>query len=364
MKQGVIWAREALNVAFQTRRRHQKSFGAGDHFDNAAAFEYKESMFARLATSVVALSVFVFRSPQRTAVPSPLTDHHQHLFSPEASRLSPRQSEMLDAAGLVALLDSAGIARAVILSVAYQFGNPNRPPIENEYEKVKAENDWTSAQVHRFPNRLRGFCGVNPLKSYALEEIARCARDPMLRTGLKLHFGNSDVDLDNPVHREQLRRVFAAANANRMAIVIHMRSSVTMHRPYGAREVHAFLDDVLPSAPDVIVQIAHLAGAGEYDDSQDAALSVFVNAVARHDRRMAHVLFDVSGEAGYGDWKAKARLIASRIRQLGMQRILFGADGSIGDSLKPREAWQAFLELPLLPEEFRVIAENVAPYLN
>ena len=45
----------------------------------------------------------------------------------------------------------------MILSIAYQFGNPNRPPVEDEYAKVKAENEWTSNQVARFPGRFRGF---------------------------------------------------------------------------------------------------------------------------------------------------------------------------------------------------------------
>ena len=72
---------------------------------------------------------------------------------------------------------------------------------------MRAENDWTSQQVSRFSDRLRGFCAVNPLKEYALDELARCAKDPQLHFGLKLHFGNSDVDLDNPIHVEQLRRV-------------------------------------------------------------------------------------------------------------------------------------------------------------
>ena len=52
------------------------------------------------------------------------------------------------------------------------------------------------------------FCSVNPLRPYALEEIARCARDPRLRNGLKLHFGNSDVDVDNP---EQLAHAACSA---------------------------------------------------------------------------------------------------------------------------------------------------------
>jgi predicted TIM-barrel fold metal-dependent hydrolase len=271
----------------------------------------------------------------------PLVDHHQHLFSPATSARAPGLKPVA-ADDLIRFLDEAGIRRAVVLSVAYQPANPNRPPETDEYAKVRAENDWTSKEVARFPERLRGFCGVDPLKEYALEEIARCAHDPQLHFGLKLHFGNSDVDLLNPQHVEKLRAVFRAANANRMAIVMHMRPSVTLRRRYGAEQAQSLLNDVIPEAPDVAIQIAHLAGAGGYDDpSVDRAVEVFVDAIAKGDVRTTHLYFDVSGVAGLGRWTEKAQLIASRIRQLGVQRVLYGSDGT-ADLLRPREACQRF----------------------
>ncbi len=80
-----------------------------------------------------------------------------------------------------------------------------------------------------------GFCGLNPLKDYALE-LARCASNPNLRRGLKLHFGNSVVDYRNPTHIERVRQVFRAANGYRMTIVVHARASVTRKLPYGRDE--------------------------------------------------------------------------------------------------------------------------------
>jgi predicted TIM-barrel fold metal-dependent hydrolase len=237
--------------------------------------------------------------------------------------------------------------------------------VENEFAAVTAENDWTSRELARFPDRLRGFCGVNPLKDYAPAEIERCARDPQLHFGVKLHFGNSDVDLDNPRHIERLRQVFRVANDHGMAVVAHVRSTVNRQRPYGAKQARALLTGVLPAAPDVPVQIAHLAGAGGYDEpSVDEALGVFVDAIANHDSRMAHVYFDVSGVAGFGHWVDKADLIASRIRQIGIGRILYGSDSAIAGGLNPRDAWAAFLKLPLSDAEFRTIAANVAPYMR
>jgi len=131
---------------------------------------------------------------------------------------------------------------------------------------VKAENDWTAAQVALYPKRLLAFCGIDPLRDYALTEIDRCSRNPYLRTGLKLHFGNSDVDLDNSEHVERLPQIFRRADSHRMAIVVHMHANVNRHRPYGKKEAEIFLTQLLPAAPHSIVQIAHLCGSGGYDE--------------------------------------------------------------------------------------------------
>jgi predicted TIM-barrel fold metal-dependent hydrolase len=216
-------------------------------------------------------------------VASDLVDYHQHLYSPEAGAITSAGPNGIRARDLIAGLDAAGIQQAVVLSVAYVFSNSNRSSVPDEYAHVKAENDWTSAQVGKYPGRLVGFCGVNPLRPFALDEIARCAKDPNLRTGLKLHFGNSDVQIDNPQHLAQLRRVFHAASVNRMAIAVHMHSNVDHKRPYGGKEARTFLEQVLPEAPNVTVQICHLAGAGGYDSATDEALAVFAEAIGRND---------------------------------------------------------------------------------
>jgi predicted TIM-barrel fold metal-dependent hydrolase len=172
----------------------------------------------------------------------PSIDYHQHLLSPSAAKLGSSLPKPLTARDLIFLLDAAGVRRALVLSLAYQYGNPNKAPVPDEYAQVQRENDWTAGQVAKYPDRLRAFCGVDPLKSYAVSEIERCAKNPYLHYGLKLHFGNSDVDMDNPSHVAQLRRVFRAADEHRMAIVVHMRSSVTRNRPYGAKEASTFLN--------------------------------------------------------------------------------------------------------------------------
>src|SRR5215469_6160625 len=291
-----------------------------------------------------------------------IVDYHQHLYSPEAGARSSPGSRGIDANYLIAQLDAAGISRAVVLSVAYSFSNPNKPPVPKEYAHVMRENDWTSAQVAKYPQRLLGFCSINPLRPYALREIARCAKDPNLRTGLKLHFGNSDVNVEDQQQLEMLRRVFRAANRYGMAITVHLHANVDHHRPYGAKQAQIFLEQLLPEAPNVTIQIAHMAGSGGYDDPTDQALSVFIQAIQRGDPRMKNVYFDVCSVALPGTPKEKSELIVKRIRQIGVERLLYGSDAATPDNL-PKDALARWHQLPLTGEEFHRIETNVAPFL-
>jgi predicted TIM-barrel fold metal-dependent hydrolase len=312
-----------------------------------------------LITAAGALAAASLRA--QDPVPRPAADHHQHLFGPLTQSLAPT-TPRLDADGLVRLLDAAGIGRAVVLSTAYQFGNPNRPPVEDEYAKVRAENDWTALQVARHSDRLIGFCGVNPLKDYAEEEIRRCAGEPSLRTGLKLHFGNSDVQLDDPEHVAKVKAVFARANAVGMAIAVHLHGSVNRQRPHGARQATTFLEQLLPAAPDIVVQIAHLTSAGGWERQVDEAMDVLAQAIRRSDARTRRLYFDISG-VGLPEWEKHVSAVAACIRQVGTDRMLFGSDGT-ADFMRPVEAWEACRQLPLTVQEASAIAANVAPYLH
>ena len=266
---------------------------------------------------------------------------------------------------VVTLLDSAGIPKAAVLSVAYLYGSPSRT-VDDEYAKVRGENDWTAEQAAQYPDRLTALCGVNPLKDYALEELARCAKDPRLKAGVKLHFGNSDVRLEDPAHAEQVRRFFQAANDHRMAIVVHMRASISKKRPYGAAQARVFLEQLLPAAPDVPVQVAHLASSGPgYDDPPaHDAIAVLAEAVAKDDPRTKRLLFDAATNISRDTSAADAALVAKLIRQIGVDRILYGSDAAVRDNPRPREGWALFRRLPLTDDEFERIAKNVAPYIE
>lgn len=271
----------------------------------------------------------------------------------------------ITAQDVIKLLDAAGVKRGVLLSTAYSYGRPGREP-QDEYAKVKEENDWVGAQAALFPKRLIAFCSFNPLKNYAIDEIARCAKNPNLRRGIKLHFGNSDVQLENPEHIEKLKAVFRATNANRMAVVLHMRASISNDRPYGAEQACAFIEHLLPLTPDTTVRIAHLAGTGPgYNDPKaDAVLEVLAHAIAKRDPHTRNLWFDITTAAHPTNSPERSALLAERIRRIGVKRVLYGTDAALGGNLPPRESWAAFTQLALTDDEIKTIANNVPPYLR
>jgi predicted TIM-barrel fold metal-dependent hydrolase len=305
------------------------------------------------------------RSKARSEQITPSADHHQHVFSAAyVEKFLPPGSKTITAQDLIGLLDQAGIRRAVLLASGYSFGRPGSEP-PDEYAAVRAENDWAAAQAALFPKRLRAFCGFNPLKEYALDELARCAKDPNLRHGIKLHFGSSDVQTEIPEHFEKVKKVFQAANSQRMAIVVHMRASISKKRPYGPEQARAFLE-LLSFAPDIPVQIAHLAssGPGYMDPAAHSVIQVLADAIAKNDSRTRKLWFDVASNAHPRNSAEVSELMAKLIRQIGVKRILYGSDAATGNNLQPRESWEAFRQLKLSQKEIKTIAGNVAPYFR
>lgn len=266
----------------------------------------------------------------------------------------PPATTEIDAAKVVKDLDDAGVKRAVVLSVAYWFGSAfnARGGGEAEYALVRAENDWVAQQVARFPDRLVGVCSVNPLRSYALREVRRCAEQGRHKA-VKLHHGNSDVDLRKAEHVKAVGDVFAAANSYKLGLVVHLWTDPGFERE-GGEHAQAFLQQILPKAPDVSVQIAHMAGGGR---ATQPALKIFADAIAAGDPRTRKLYFDVATLVE-GETPENLRVDAERIRQIGLDRILFGSEML----QTPLQGWAAFQALPLTQEEFSRIAGNVAPY--
>ena len=287
------------------------------------------------------------------------TDNNWRIASEIFTMKGPPQVKAITADQLIAEMNVADVKKAAVLSTAFWYGQPNKIFDGIEYDKVKEENDWLAEQVSRYPDRLVAFCSFNPLKEYAAQELKRCI-DSKKFAGLKLHVGNSRIEILNPESMRKLQEIFRIANQNKFPIIIHLWTSGT----YGRDQAEAFLDEILPQAPDIVVQIAHMAATGPNYHSDDV-FEVYATAAERKDSRMKNVYVDVSGMVTENIQPQKLELVAKRLRQFGLHRVLFASDRSPGfGNEAPAQAWQSFKKLPFTPQEFKIIAENVAPYLK
>jgi predicted TIM-barrel fold metal-dependent hydrolase len=91
-------------------------------------------------------------------------------------------------------------------------------------------------------------------------------------------------------------------------------------------------------------------------------MAELARSVARHDQRTRHLWFDVASIVDRDIRPELAKLVADTIRQVGVDRVLYGTDSAQGGNLRPRASWEAFRKLPLSDEEFARIARNVPPY--
>ncbi|WP_420126253.1 amidohydrolase family protein [Longimicrobium sp.] len=280
------------------------------------------------------------------------------------SKTPPRYTQPITAERLIADLDEAGIRRAVVISAGFwlgEGGTRRMTPVEDGATAVRMENDWTAEQVARYPDRLVMACGINPLRDFAVAELVRCSRIPGV-IGIKINVGDAGVRFDDPAHVSKLRALFAAANQNGMAMIVHLEPG----RFYGPAEVELFLNEIASAAPDVTIQIAHLAGNGPGITSPEA-LEAFARLRAAGDPRTRNLYFDFAGLVYAGISAAQAELMATRMRQIGLDRILFASDASPGTNANPsadRHWTEVRRRLPLTDEELRIIASNVPPYLR
>ncbi len=313
-------------------------------------------------------------NPQFASVPAPRLDHHQHLLSKGSLDVTlewlrttdpdyARQVEnepLVDADQLVKMLDDAGIAQALVFSNAYYFSRTKNEGA-GEYEKVKAENDWTLSQVSRHPTRLYAACSVNPLRGHAVVEIERCAASGGFKA-LKIHFDASGVDLTNPEHVASARNAFTTANRLRLPIIVHLQSAAG---PFGPDQARTLLSELLPSAPDVPVTLNHLWGGGMYGKKLGEVLTVFTEAVERKAPGTANLYFDVAQASMMVSRHKHRDELVGNMRQLGFARLLYGSDGPEWSGIPPKQHWEEFAAcMPMTRDELGTLASNVAPYLR
>lgn len=262
-------------------------------------------------------------------------DHHVHLMSPRMIKLFkdvgiPFSKPDQDYSDWNAITKRLGTSRMNLISMAYLYGHPEFGKVENEYELVVAENDFLMAAKTNSPKSVRAYCGINPLKEYALKEVRRCG-ESLRADGIKLHFNASQVYLTVPEHVAKVLPVFEYTAKNKLPVLLHFDNA---HRRFGEVDVKLLVSEILSKIGPIKLQIAHFGTSGGFNQRTKAVLDAFIVQIKSNNQLRKHrILFDISAVALDKDSEGVPKLteegfaeLAAHIRKLGLSRISFGTD--------------------------------------
>jgi predicted TIM-barrel fold metal-dependent hydrolase len=247
---------------------------------------------------------------------------------------------------LVARLDEGNVERAIILSAAY-FGTSFG--ILDDFNVIP-ENDYVAAEVAKHPDRLIGFCGINPLFDSALDELDRCLGLPGM-IGVKLHLEGSGVDMANTRHVRRLAALFDRIAELDAPVLIHVADPGGL--PLAGR-AFANLAAILSEHPTVRVAHAHCAGNTD-DDTIESWLRLGnsgYNPETSFVDISACLAFHVDAPL------AQRELIVWRFRKWGIENVLFGSDYFVFDGETPAETLDILSQYPFTQEEIDTILTN------
>jgi len=293
-------------------------------------------------------------------------DHHVHV-------LTPRLVEKWKALGVpfskpdyaYSDIDSImNLNRAdgmFLVSMAYLYATPDFSD-SLERRNVREENDYVVQLAARHPEKLFAFCGVNPLRPYAVDELRRCRAAGA--TGLKLHFASSDVSLSDPAHLARVREIVSAAAGLGMPVLLHLDNQ---RESFGAEDARVLIDSVILPTPDLEIFLAHCGTSGGYTYKTRMIIGLFTDSLASNPALAAHrIWFDISAVGLTEPAEQVPPLtpedfadLSGQLTRLGLDRVVFGTDYPVFNTT----AYLSTLEenTTLTREELAGIAWNGVP---
>jgi predicted TIM-barrel fold metal-dependent hydrolase len=300
-----------------------------------------------LIALVAALSSPTSSAAQELTATGAALDVHTHLASQFlVDMLTGGGVPAAGADDLVQKLDEANVRRAIILSAAYL----GWPVGLTDDTNVIPENDLVASAVAEYPDRLIGFCGINPLFPSALDEIDRCLALPGM-AGIKIHFEGSGIDTAKPADVAALSAVFARAAQLDAPVLMHVADPMGL--PLN-KEGHAGLAEVLNAHPTVRVVHAHCAGNTD-DDTIDIWLRVGASGYHAETSwvEISACMYYYSDAP-----LAQRELMVWRLRKWGIGHVLFGSDYFALDGETPAETMAGLAKFPFTQEELDTILNN------
>jgi uncharacterized protein len=255
-----------------------------------------------------------------------IVDAHVHLPSPANF-----SEGSVTAAALIPKMNEGGIDQAFILSMAYLISD--RAASQNE-------NDYVSTQVADYPDRLFGFCGINPMMDWANEEVARC-KELGNFVGMKIHTMSPGMDMTSKATIERLAGVFKQADDFGWTVLIHSGQ-------WPVNAVVSFLRLTYEFR-----NAKFILGHGLFEGYRNLILaSAFRKEVPDFG---TNLFLEVSGLAPIYAGSPEADGLLWHLKMFGMDHVLFGSDFPI---FSFEETSKSLRTLGLTEEDFENVTSN------
>ncbi len=205
--------------------------------------------------------------------PEEICTHREKYFpgEPEFQLLydSPK-SRLVTASELISNMDAQEIDKSVV------FGFP-----WNRFETAQFQNDYILEVVQAHPDRLIGFCCLNPLHPSAAKEVDRCIQSGLKGVG-ELAFYQSGIDA--PV-LDALSPIMGLCSENRLPVLIHTNEPIGHIYPGKAPMTLSEIYRMVLRFPDNVIVLAHWGGGLPFyhllkKEVKEALKNVYVDTAA------------------------------------------------------------------------------------
>ncbi|MFO7964421.1 MAG: amidohydrolase family protein [Desulfobacterales bacterium] len=242
-------------------------------------------------------------------------------------------AKLAGAEDTIAAMDEAGVDRSVI------FGFPWRNP-----ETVRQNNDYVLSAVQRYPDRLIGFCCVNPARRDAADEVNRCLRAGCAGVG-ELAFYGGGIDA---AALEMLAPVMEACRSHNVIALIHTNEPIGHMYPGKVPMTLGQIYAMVKRFKENKIVLAHWGGG------------LFLYSLLKREVRknLKHVWFDTAASPFL--YEPKIYHIAKKT--IGLEKVLFGTDYPL---LKPIRYFNEMRDAGLTEQEISAVCgDNAAALLN
>lgn len=206
-------------------------------------------------------------------------------------------AKLVSAEEIVATMDEQGVDKSVV------FGFPWRNP-----DTAKLNNDYVLEAVTRFPDRLLGFCCLDPFIPFAAKEVERCLDAGLCGVG-ELAFYRSGIDSDC---LDALAPIMALCRDRRLPVMIHTNEPVGHVYPGKTPNTLAQIYAMVRRFADNKLVLAHWGGG------------IFLYSLLKKEVRES--LSNVWVDTAASPYLYDPKIYRQALELAGPDKVLFGTD--------------------------------------